>query len=504
MRATHLTFLLFVAFVGCGAGEDEPSLEPARAEVPATEAQAPEAALGEEPSGPEVETAYAVHEWGFIAHHYDEAEDALLSSGAVPAPVYRRPINLDPHPTGRGGGKPVIYVHLQGEGNIARFNASLSTAGRFLEEWPHSEGSTPTHLAWDVEARRGSCSAEGRYPIANDEHCAGIADHYCEAAELAQYETEDSACLTVDGARWNHLFYRGDIPGDVPLRVTKRGDSFSLQNSAELPGRLMRILREDDAQGTRVALFGAPLAGESMALPTPEEPAAVGITALEAELGALGMSEEETAAFMTAWQAELFGDTPERAQVEMVGSPPHELRPKADALIYFLPVAALDAMVPLDFTPPPAEVRRAVLVRIDLGEADVPSGGTITAATIGLGNHGGYGRVPGRRLQVRLGAVSVEGALPQEVVRRMMRRYIVRLRECGAEHLSGGTETDVELRFVVRADGSVQGPSVEGASAGLSECLRATALRWRLPAPDDGGTLQVSTSINFRFPAAAE
>lgn len=505
MRATTLTCMLFVAFAGCGAGEDEPSSEPATTpEEPTPESPTSEAPPSEGPSEPEVETTYAIHEWGFIAHHYEEGESELLSSGAVPAPVYQRPINLNPHPTGRGGGKPVIYVHLQGDGNIARFRASLSTGGRFLEEWPHSEGSTPTQLTWDVTAQRGSCSAEGRYPVANDEHCAGIADHYCEAAELAQYETDDSACLTVAGGRWNHLFYRGEVPGDVPLRVTKRGHTFSVRNSAELPGRLMRILREDDAPGTRVALFDAPGVGESMVLPTPEEPAAVGIAALEAELSALGMSEDESAAFMTAWQAELFGDTPERGQVEMVGSPPHDLRPKADALMYFLPVATLNAMVPLDFTPPPTETRRAVLVRIDLGEAHVPPHGTITAETVGLGNHSGYGRVPSDRLHVRMGAVSVEGALSREVVRRVMRRYAVRLRDCGEENLSRGTETDAELQFVVRADGTVQNPSVEGAPAGLDACLRTAAQRWRFPSPDDGGTLQVSTSVNFRFPEEGE
>ncbi|MFK7999320.1 MAG: AgmX/PglI C-terminal domain-containing protein [Polyangiales bacterium] len=492
MRVTPLTCLLFVIFAGCGVGEDEPSPEPATAlEEP------PEPSREAAPREPEVETAYAIHEWGFIAHHYDEAEDALISSGAVPAPVYRRPINLDPHPTGRGGGKPVIYVHLQGEGNVARFNASLSTAGRFLEEWPHSEGSTPTRLTWDVAARRGSCSADARYPVANDEHCAGIADGYCEAAELAHYETEDSACLTVAGDQWNHLFYRAQIPGDVPLRVSKSGETFTVHNSAQLPGRLMRIHREDDAVNSRVVLFDAPAAGESMVVPAADSPAPLGVAALEAELSALGMSADETEAFMIAWEAELFGDTSQRTQVEMIGSPPHDLRPKADSLLYFLPVVTLDAMVPLAFTPPPAEVRRAVLVRIDLGEARVPShGSTISAGTIGLGNHSGYGNGARNRVVVRMGPVRVEGEFSQEIVRRTIRRRNGELRVCGEEHLSAGSEAEVTLQFTITPEGAVQGITTAGGSAALRACFTSNIEAWTFPYPDMR-RLQVSTSFNL-------
>jgi hypothetical protein len=362
MRTTTLTGLAFFLFA-CGA-ESAP-------EPPATtEADEPqESQEAAEPTAPEVDTAYAIHEWGFIAHHYAD-EESLLTSGTAPAAERVPPTQIPRgHVNSRAVGKPVIYVHLQGEGNIARFHASLSTTGRFLEEWPHSEDSTATSLTWDVEARRGSCSARGNYPVAADSHCSGIADRYCEAAELANYETEDSACLTVDGEEWNHLFYRAQVAGDVPLRLSKSGDAFTVHGSGALPGRLMRIRRADDASGTRVALFDAPAAGESLSIPAaPHQPAAVGIAALEAELSALGLSDAEVEAFMIAWQAELFGDTAERTQVEMLGSPPRDLRPKADALIYFLPTATLDAMVPFTFTPPPTEVRRAVLVRVDLGE----------------------------------------------------------------------------------------------------------------------------------------
>ncbi|MFK7999321.1 MAG: AgmX/PglI C-terminal domain-containing protein [Polyangiales bacterium] len=509
MRTT-LTCLL-LASMACGGEENQgaPADE-------TTETQEPQQAV--EANAPEVETAYAIHEWGFIAQHYAAGEDELLTSRTVPSPEIVRLLGVGDRSYGFGG-KPVIYVHLQGESTNVRFRASLSTAGRFVEEWPHSEGSTPTRLSWDVEARRGSCSAAGNYPVAADEHCGGISDHYCEAAELANYETEDSACLTIAGKQWNHLFYRAEVSGAVPLRVSKSDDTFTVHSSAALPGRLMRIQRTDDASGTHVALFDAPAAGESRTLPSTDMPASVGIAALQAELSALGMSEDETNAFMTAWQPELFGDTPERTQVEMVGRPPLALQPKADALIYFLPMATLDAMVPLDFTPPPAEVRRAVLVRIDLGTATPAHGlgafdlgesdhGTNGTQGIGLGNLGHIGpsspanpnyRPPSSMVRVRQRSLDVEGEYSAAVARRIIRRHINEVRLCGDQHLEGaGTEANIELSFDISATGAVRDARVTGGPSALNGCLGAAARRWTFPSPESAA-VRVTAPLHFEL-----
>ena len=512
MRATRLPGLaLFL--LACGAESVAPA---APAEAPENASDRLEEAVEEAESTPEIETAYAIHEWGFIAHHYahgaNDGASELLTSGTAPAPAYAPTVQLPGqlpghHSNGRSGGKPVIYVHLQGDGNIARFTASLSTSGRFLEEWPHSEGSTPTSLSWDVEARRGSCSARNNYPTAGGLHCLGIADRYCEAAELAHYETEDSACLTVDGKEWNHLFYRAQIAGDVPLRVSKRGDTFTVHNARALPGRLMRIRRGDNASETRVALFDAPVAGESSTLPaTLDRPAAVGIAALEAELGALGMSEDEVGAFMIAWQAELFGDTEERQQVEMVGSPPHDLRPKDDVLIYFLPTATLDAMVPLTLSPPPTEVRRAVLVRIDLGEAPPREQGAIRTGNLGTfealraNGQGGSGPAIDRaidRAVFRLGQLAVEGGLERGVIQRVIRRHSRQLRDCG-EHLPAGMNIDSGFQLVIRAAGTVESANFNDVPAELATCVQSAAEDWAFPVSEHGST-QVVARFLFDF-----
>ena len=507
--AKILAFLMVVCGVpACGTerAESSSAATPA-AEVPQANPAAEEA--------PAPSAAYAIHEWGFIAHHYADDESAPLTTSTAPAAEERQPTpQLSP---GRiiehAGGKPVLYVHLLGEGEVAHFTASLSTAGRFVEEWPESENSTPTRLSWEVEARRSACSAIGRYPVAGSPHCFGIADAYCEAAELAHYETQDSACLTVassNGAseRLNHLFYRAQMPGDLPLRVSKRGDAFSVVNSDALPGRLMRIRRADDASATRVALFDAPSEGESLVLPSsPDQPASVGIAALESELAALGMSEDEVGAFMTAWQAELFGDTAERTRVEMVGSPPMSLQPKADALIYFAPTTTLDAMVSLAFTPPPAEVRRAILVRVDLGEpsnaaAPAPGHNAVGHSRESLATLGSEARAMAPLVSLgaglRPGEVVVEGDLPLEVVRRVIRGRVGEFRFCAERSPAPEGETTLDVRVDVQPEGRVRNAVVQNGPRELVACVQGVARRLRFPASESGA--QVTLPLHYQFP----
>lgn len=430
--------------------------------------------------------AYSIHEWGFIAHHYAAPADELLTSGTAPTPASGTSVGLGNIGHIGHGGKPVLYVHLEGDGDIARFVATLSTSGTFVEEWPHSETSTPTSLTWEVEARRGSCSAEGSYPAAGDGHCTGITDHYCEAAELAHYETDDSACLTVDGNQWNHLFYRAQTTGELPISVSKVDANFTVRGALAIPGRIMRIRRAAHVSGSRVVIFDAPAAGQNRVAPEPYADAVSGIRALETELGARGMSADEVQSFMTAWQAELFGETAEHPRVQMVGQPPFGLQPKRDALIYFLPAATLDAMVPLSFTPSPTEVHRAVLVRIDLGEAEPTYGGGT-----------GYGRRHSPRPTVRMGELTVRGDVLVEVARRIGRRHLNEVRNCYTEHVPAA-EARHTLELIVAASGTVESASVTGAAGPLQACVVASAQRWVFPPPDT--ETRISIPLSFARP----
>jgi hypothetical protein len=75
----------------------------------------------------------------------------------------------------------------------------------------------------------------------------------------------------------------------------------------------------------------------------------------------LGMTPPEAAAFLNAWAEELFAG----------GAPEARRRPRpatgTDVLLFWLPSAAVDDITTLAIDPPPAAVRRAFLVRVDLG-----------------------------------------------------------------------------------------------------------------------------------------
>ena len=72
-----------------------------------------------------------------------------------------------------------------------------------------------------------------------------------------------------------------------------------------------------------------------------------------APMRGLGLTDEERAAFERAWTDALFGTA--------AGQP-------RDALLFWLPEARVRAIASLEITPapPPGQVRRCILVRVDL------------------------------------------------------------------------------------------------------------------------------------------
>jgi hypothetical protein len=131
------------------------------------------------------------------------------------------------------------------------------------------------------------------------------------------------------------------------------------------PGGLVRISRpEGAARGThRIARAAFPTSRASVVIPTPTEgiDRAAEIEAMRAALVQLGLDADEAAAFGAAWDCELFGVDPSVAQH------PSAMHPLDDVLLYVIPQSAVDAMWQLDASPPPRAIRRAFLVRVDLG-----------------------------------------------------------------------------------------------------------------------------------------
>lgn len=485
---TALALSLGLALCG-GCDEDEP-------EVVAPPAPAP--AIAPEPS-------YSIHEWGFVGHHWADREDDPPTFGAGPGTWEGGGIadgfgigGLGLSGTGRGGGKPILYVHLPEGVDEMTFSVALSLGpgGRILEHLPPAPmslvGARPT-LRWDgVVARPGECRPSRPYPSAAA-GCEETPDGYCEAAELASYETPDGACLRFDGEDWEHLFYRATIPGELPLRLDRDGDAIRVrhQGAAPLPGRLMRVRRDEGGASSRVTFHDAPAPGAEISLAqSPEQPGAAGVSALRATLGELGLTGPETDAFLRAWQRDLFGGEPGVALAPQVGEPPEDLRPKADALLYWLPPEAMDALVPLSFEPAPTEVRRAILVRVDLSPIGFGGGGTI-----GLGNL----RRLGRSATLELGELDVVG-LDAERATTVVRRQLGGLRGCWDEAVAHGSEhAAVTLLLGVAPDGAVRSASVTRSDAGdtaLEDCLMGRARRITLPDPPDGeATVELPLSL---------
>lgn len=471
-------------------------------------------ACDDDPDETEEAPPYSVHEWGFLAHHFTDGTSARRYVGATPGhfnPMrLGEGIGIGVGSLGARGGKPILYVHL-GEGvESMDFAATLTLGneGTFTEHLPTGELNGNT-LKWTVTARRGSCSAIERYPSARDPRCQEPSDGYCEAAELSAYETNDAACLRVGDADWNHLFYRASAPGTMPIRIESTADGQRIHNdgSTPLPSKLIRIRRHDAAADTRVHVFDGPAPGQVIAMPdATESPAADASRALREALQSLGMSGAETNAFMVAWEAELLGtaaDATERPAIQ-VGLPPRELTPKHDALIYFMPRAAVDALIRLELDPPPTDVQRAMLVRVDLTSHPEGTIGLGNLGTIGHGDSYGYSamRTP-RVVQIRSSGLEVTGELPREVVRRIIRRYISQVRRCYEE---AGNEGEGELTFGLLIDGEGNVTSATLGTNELStevgECVTRAAPAWRFPAPESG-VVRVEQTFAFTPPPAS-
>lgn len=370
-------------------------------------------------------------------------------------------------------------IHLDAPWGATPIRVTLDVGeGEMMEQLPAGlhEG---TRYQWDLVARRGSCRAAELYPESASTSCRGRQDGYCEAAELAAYESDDGACLHVDGERWNHLFYRARVRAALPVEVRQDSEGFHLRSAARLPGKLLRIRRGARPADTQVQIFDAPENGAEMRLPDASTSGAADARRqLRAELASLGMTASESAAFLRAWDADLFGSEEPLANGQQGGRAPDELEPKEDALIYFLPESVVQAMAPLTFEPEAREMRRAILVRIDLTPAqDVVEGRVSREARPHLGRP--RWRVTGPRDEVLL--------------RRQLRVHDQELLTCYEESLRQNERSTgfAELRYTINGEGTTDDVEVRwraGGSAALQACLEAAIRTWNFEGPANAET----------------
>lgn len=285
--------------------------------------------------------------------------------------------------------KPVLYVHAS-EPTSLHVEVVPGEGMSVAEHYPPVEGA----LTWDVQVTPGECTTPRVYSGA-----CNSTDGYCETHELGLYETHDAACLTHDELSLPLLFYRlrADTPPALPLTVERtEGSGAVLRNIGLRPGTSVWRVSWDGAS-THATRMTVPAAGEEFTiLRAVEGGVSEARAATRQDLFRLGLTSDETEAFMRAWDSALFGaastggaDGDGPTDGIPADLPPAQDRPVdidsltadesvlhdprsgdaprvSDALLYWLPDSNIESMAALSFRPEPQKVSRAILVRVDL------------------------------------------------------------------------------------------------------------------------------------------
>jgi hypothetical protein len=480
LRITRVTLFGLVSALllgACGSGTAPGPQERQRSEA---SEPAPE-------SSPSAGT-YTLHEWGFMAAGDDGSVRAVAGphglSSSSPSSLGMGSV----HGVGAGG-KPVLYFHL--DDGVAELALSVGVRpageGRLLEHFPPGELSDDHRtLRWpSVRITRGGC--RGSYPGLTDARCQ-TSDGLCELAELGGYESTGADCVNVGEQRTGVLFYRsGPAQATLPLTVTRDAEDVvqvahaGAPDSARVSGWVMRIARGADRTQTRVRVV--PLTGREPVQVGPARgdgsvAADEGIAQLRAAVLAGGLDEPEANAFMTAWTDALFGaepppppppQPPGTIGMGPLGGRRHPLGSVADAVVYVLPQASVDALLPLELTPAPRSVQRVFLARVSVS-------------------------IEG--LRVRLEPQRVQGPLSVDVTRRILQRHANALRHCLAADVAPG---QFILNLRVLPAGSVERVAFEGHDIIGDEaraCLLVAGQRIMFPAADAATSITQPITIS--------
>ena len=93
--------------------------------------------------------------------------------------------------------------------------------------------------------------------------------------------------------------------------------------------------------------------------------------------------------------------------------------------------------------------------------------------------------------KIRQGKVTVKGALPREVIQRIMRRRFAQLRRCYQRGLDTNPQLagNVNLKLTIGAEGAVAAAQTTGSSLpskSVLQCIAAVAKSMRFPKPEKG------------------
>jgi hypothetical protein len=319
MRTLLATSLLLL---GCGGAPAPSSASPAATgSVEATRA-------GELTNGPSAD--YEVHEWGLVRAGAADTLDVTTVPHVDEVP----PLVVL---------KPVLYFHAPSALTLRSVIVEARSGGTIREAWPLVP--LGARVAWsDVSIDLGSCTPSA-LPTVTEAPCAGLpATEPCEAATLATARTTDAACVHAGGATERFLFYRSTtVTFTPPLRVTRDPDGtvhVTNEGPQVVPGMLLRIT----GALSREVAPPAPHHTVDIAVPTEAGP---GSASIAGSMEALGLTHEEIAAFLEAWEPTLFARIGLALDLSLAPSAP------TDTLLYFLPAGALEDVAHLELDPPP-------------------------------------------------------------------------------------------------------------------------------------------------------
>lgn len=139
-----------------------------------------------------------------------------------------------------------------------------------------------------------------------------------------------------------------------------------------------------------------------------------------------------------------------------------------------------------------------------LGVRGIGPGGGGRGEGIGLGNpdsiSGRAGSARPKGPTVRMGATTVNGRLPPEVIQRIVRQHFGRFRLCYEKALSANPTLagKVTTSFTIRTDGSTEGVSTNSdlADKDFATCIGKVFAILSYPQPE-GGVVKVSYPISF-------
>jgi TonB family protein len=222
-------------------------------------------------------------------------------------------------------------------------------------------------------------------------------------------------------------------------------------------------------------LLGALLAGCAASAPEPEVPAPV------VEVAPLSATSAEPA---------VPEDAPERVNVAEQDVEDEEVPPEPE------PVEATVNIVGAGLS----SGTGLTVTGLGLG------GGGTGIGTIGVGGSGmgsGYGRLGTSKAgpSVQTAPARLERGLSHEVVSRVVRSKLPRIKSCYERELldAPGLEGRVAVKFVIGPDGSVRGATVTaGIHRDVDACVRKIIESMTFPRPSGGGDVSVTYPFIFK------